>query len=161
MWTHPVSHCGDWARQHCFSGLSRGSQLYWVAVCAHTTSLVCLKTLLNPADRHLHPPYSLRPPCSHPRLPRCWDGMLCRWLITRVALGGDEGGTLKQKWQLSLPGCKTGPSPQCATSAGVTNRNDVTTLQSVNPGKMTVLLLLFFHYCALPLHGANASLQRG
>lgn len=72
------------------SGLSHGSLLYRVPERTHTFSLSIL-----PAPVRGSPGVET----------------VMWWLITRVAGGGDEGRTLKQKWQLSLPGRKTWALP--------------------------------------------------
>lgn len=94
VWTHPV-----W-------GLSTKTlvsldYLWITTLLGGSVCVYYLSAPLTEPDRlqlRLHPPYSLPPPVfslhptrRHPLLLRCWDAMLRCWLITRVALGGDEG----------------------------------------------------------------------
>lgn len=172
VWNHPVLYPVGFEHKI----LVHLDYLWMTTLLGGTACVLHFSTLLRELakpDRLQLPPASLlspssvflSPSSSHPLHLRCWDAMLCRRLITRVVLGGDEGRSPSGSDSClcrSANCCRAVPSVcdkcWCYWQKLCHNSSFHSTSITVNPGKMrdrhctlVLLLLLLCHYMELSL----------
>lgn len=151
-WNHPV-------RKRGASKILVSSDYFWMttllsgSVCVQYFST--LLTELAIPDRlqlpNLPPPHSSL--LCFPSLLRCWDAMLCRWLITRVALGGDEGRSQSgsDSCLCHSADCRRALPSECdkcrCSCQKWCHSLHLNYSKSGKDETETALLLLFFYYC--------------